>query len=86
MIATRPLWRRIVDRLLPADPVPEAWFALHDQVPSGGDVVTTRTEVRLGWRGLARCALLGGRLEIETRTITRQPVAVVASHGRTYIG
>lgn len=86
-VAVTPLWRRIVDRLVPPEPVPGSWYELHDQVPQGGDMLTTATRVRLSWAAIVRLALLGGRPEVETRTITRQqPVRVVSTRGKTYVG
>lgn len=48
-VAVTPLWRRIVNRLVPPEPVPDSWYELHDQVPQGGDMLTTVTRVRASW-------------------------------------
>lgn len=75
-----PLWRRIVDRVT-REPIDESWYELHDQVPKGGDMLTTRTVTALGWRMLLRL-LIFRRCEMETRVITAAPVTTVSSHGR----
>lgn len=81
-----PLWRRIVDRFFPGDVPPDWWYDLHDKVPAGGDMMISRVGVVFDWRALVRLALLGGRLEVELRVLTREPVQAMESHSHVRVG